>query len=145
MAWEDVDIETSLNCRQDGLKVFDGPTRLDDVLANVLGSRLPSAIASSDRRMLARFVTNSNTTGSGFYARYRFVEQYCNEVFTDSGSQFSSPNYPDEYADNTNCSYRAVAELYESITLTFTAFDLEDGNCEFDSVKKTAFFGSALA
>lgn len=57
-----------------------------------------------------------------------------NTVFNSSSGSISSPNYPQNYNKNENCTYSIWAQMYGSFTLHFEAFHLES-NCLFNWVQ----------
>ncbi|PIK55101.1 putative tolloid-like protein 1, partial [Apostichopus japonicus] len=60
----------------------------------------------------------------------------CGGYFNTSGSEFSSPNFPGEYANNEQCSYRVESAAEKFVLLQFENFDLENGeSCSYDVVK----------
>ena len=62
----------------------------------------------------------------------------CSTTFTEASgpvpSNFSSPNYPSDYADDTSCEIRIQAPEGNNVILTMFDFKIEDGvDCEYDS------------
>lgn len=55
----------------------------------------------------------------------------CGGVRTQVAGVFSSANFPNNYTNNTTCTWRISVELANHITLNFTDFDLENSSgCE---------------
>ncbi len=60
----------------------------------------------------------------------------CSNNFTDPNpSNFTSPNYPDDYPDDSYCENRFEAPSGYNVLLTIYDFVLEETpNCEYDSL-----------
>ncbi|MBK7211974.1 MAG: T9SS type A sorting domain-containing protein [Bacteroidales bacterium] len=63
-----LDIEQSVNCENDQLKIYDGPTTSSALLGSFCGTSLPAVVFSSDASGALTFEFNSNTgvEGSGW-------------------------------------------------------------------------------
>lgn len=61
----------------------------------------------------------------------------CGETFTSPTGFFTSPNYPDYYPNNRDCTFKIIVELNMQILLNFTNFHLEGfpPSCNFDFVE----------
>ncbi|XP_071479800.1 blastula protease 10-like [Diadema antillarum] len=57
----------------------------------------------------------------------------CVFTFTEASGEIRSPNYPNNYNDMTDCTYRIKGGKDSSITIIFRDFDLEDhATCDYD-------------
>ena len=61
--------------------------------------------------------------GRGFHARY-FTD--CNTVSTGFAGVIESPNFPDPYPHDRNCTWTIQAPLGNKINASFSHFEIED-------------------
>ena len=128
----DIDLEQSDDCEYDFVELFDGPTASSASLGRFchMGATM---VMSSGSSMLVRFRSDYNNAGRGFHARYSTV---CNNVVSGPSGAISSPNFPDPYPHNRECSWTIAAPLGNKINITFSHFEMEDhfhnGSCVFD-------------
>ncbi|XP_069077871.1 embryonic protein UVS.2-like [Pleurodeles waltl] len=136
------DLQSSPNCSSDYLTIYDGNNKASPVLLRkACGTRQLPPFTSTGKEMLLEFVTDGSITANGFRASYDNV--VCGYTFTSSPGTVSSPNFPNNYSNNMNCSFYIVAPDGYKVSLTFTSFDVEDDvNCYFDSL--SIFNGAKL-
>ncbi|XP_069481361.1 embryonic protein UVS.2-like [Ambystoma mexicanum] len=128
------DLQSSLNCVSDYVKIYDGDSKTAPVLLNkACGSGLPPPFTSSGNEMLVEFVTDDSITGSGFKASYSNVQ--CGNTFTSSPGTISSPFYPNVYHSNMDCDFYILAPVGYKVSLSFTTFNIEaDATCAYDNL-----------
>lgn len=71
----------------------------------------------------------------------------CGGVFQATSGEIHSPNYPNPYNDNTDCSWVIQVDYGHRVLLNFTDFDTEPHHaCNYDnvSVSTTELFRSFL-
>ncbi|CAG2107294.1 unnamed protein product, partial [Medioppia subpectinata] len=79
------------------------------------------------------FKTDTSETGRGFRVSYRIN---CTNTVYGYRGVIESPNYPELYNHNANCSWRVRAPRGNNITIAFSRLLIEpDLNCQFDYVK----------
>ena len=87
-----------------------------------------------------RFVSNSHASGLGFQLEYKStnVSQWvfrigeCGGSFTTPNGVLTSPSFPYNYPDNTDCIYTISQPTGTGILLNFLSMDLEVGcYCDF--------------
>ena len=92
------------------------------------GSVAPPNYISDGYYVRVEFISDHNTTGSGFEIGYT-----CNDLPPiECGGQLSgpsglihSPNWPNDYPLNANCSWGINCSHGETVTLEFNSFDIE--------------------
>ena len=52
----------------------------------------------------------------------------CEEVITGDGGIFTSPNFPEDYSSNANCSWIIITGASTAITLRFDTFLVESND-----------------
>ncbi len=127
---------------------YDGVIIYDDYagtnrLAAYSGTSIPSTVTSTTGKMLVIFVSDYATTMQGFSANYTSTgSSYCSGVTTintnDNGT-ITDGSGTNNYCDNMDCQWLIQPPQAASVTLNFTAFDLEpassDGKTIFDAVE----------
>ncbi|MES2593470.1 MAG: CUB domain-containing protein [Bacteroidota bacterium] len=124
----------------DKITIYDGNDTLAGVLAVLCGnSNLtpPAPITSTGGVMLVRFTSDESYNNAGWDASYTSTiapPVYCSgsTTLTTPSGAFSDGSSSSNYGNNANCSWLIEPVNAASITLTFSALDLENG---FDFVK----------
>ncbi|XP_033110748.1 cubilin-like [Anneissia japonica] len=128
------DIEFHSSCVYDYVKVYDGASEADNELGTFCGSNHPLLpLSSSGNQMRVKFRTDFSVSGGGFQASY---SANCNTVLEERNGIIESPNYPNPYPHNSDCTWTIRASQGSKINLTFTNFHLEDHNtCGYDYIE----------
>ncbi|KAG2458577.1 CUBN protein, partial [Polypterus senegalus] len=113
-----VDIEAHSTCYYDSLIIRDGKNMLSPILATVCGRELPGPIRSSGDSMYIEFISDSSVTRGGFNASYH---RSCGGLFHANRGVISSPNYPQSYTPNLNCTYHVMVTSGFTVTVHFDA------------------------
>ncbi|XP_071498643.1 extracellular serine proteinase-like [Diadema antillarum] len=143
VTFDDFNLESSSSCSYDSLTIYDGASSSDNLLGEWCGTNSPGIVTGYSQSMLIRFKTDSSLTYSGFSASYVTGEAgtppetvECGHVFTEATGQFTSPNYPGNYDNNEDCSFTIQAEAGETVTLSFSVFNVEShSSCGYDAVQ----------
>ena len=109
----------------DSLYVYDGSNNSATLIAAYSGNSIPASIASSAGQMFVQFVSNSQTTASGWSAYYR--SEYCNglTVLNSMAGTITDGSGTETYNDNTNCYWLISNSNNQNIHLQFTSFQTE--------------------
>ncbi|XP_040403063.1 cubilin [Cygnus olor] len=135
---QEFDIEYHPNCDYDVLEVYGGPDFLSPRLAQLCISRSaqnPLRVSSTGNSAVVRFKTDAAVTGRGFNASWQENPGGCGGIFQATSGEIHSPNYPEPYNNNTDCSWIIQVDYSHRILLNFTDFDIEDHHsCNYDNV-----------
>ena len=115
----------------DFVRVYDGPTTGDALLAEFTGSSLPAMVTSTGGTMLVQFTSDQNVTRSGWRAEYvsgKIASVCTNETFTSESGMIDDNSGAQDYEINADCQKLIELDDVMNITLTFSEFDLEEGN-----------------
>lgn len=131
---------TELN--YDGVVIYDSLTGTTPI-ATYSGTSLPASVTSSTGAMLVAFISDFSTSLQGFSANYTSTgSSFCSGTTSLNTSDYgviSDGSGTNNYCNNSNCSWLIQPPNATSITLNFTAFDLEqastDGNSIYDVVE----------
>lgn len=128
----------------DTLKVYDGGTTSDPLLAAFSGTSPPAELTSSSNKMLIRFITNSNGTGSGWYAEYSTTSpEFCENAFqlTEPSGTFDDGSGDFYYRNATACMWRIKPDNANKITLSFNSIDTEENRDKIKVYDNTTLIG----
>lgn len=122
----------------DVVTVYDGPTTSSPVLGTFSGTTLPSAVTSTQGKMLVRFTSDGATNEKGWSAKYATtVAKFCANTTTltaPSGS-FTDGSGSYNYHRNSLCRWNINPSGVNTISIHFNAFRVATG----DYVKITDF------
>ncbi|NXY67496.1 CUBN protein, partial [Glareola pratincola] len=134
----DFDIEYHPNCNFDVLEVYGGPDFLSPRLAQLCVSRSaqnPLRVSTTGNSAVVRFKTDAAMTGRGFNASWQENPGGCGGIFQATSGEIHSPNYPQPYNNNTDCSWVIQVDYSHRVLLNFTDFDIENHHsCNYDNV-----------
>ncbi|XP_011674329.1 uncharacterized protein LOC586545 [Strongylocentrotus purpuratus] len=136
VSFEFFDLESATNCIFDSLKVYDGTSTSDPLLATLCGDTIPDSLMSTGMSLFLVFKTDGSIIGPGFSASYQALESGdCGHTFTAMNGILSSPNYPSNYGNNEDCGFLIQGGSGQVVSLTFGDFELEQHTgCDYDSV-----------
>ncbi|XP_067326675.1 cubilin [Anolis sagrei] len=100
-----LDIESHRACNYDKLVFYDGDNRLAPVLSTVCGREVPGPIRSTGDAMFIQFTSDGSITGAGFNASYH---KSCGGYLHADRGVIASPNFPQTYPPNINCSWHIL-------------------------------------
>ncbi|XP_053538521.1 cubilin isoform X2 [Ictalurus punctatus] len=109
----------------DFIRVYDGPTAQHSLLGSVTGNQ-SATFNSTSRYMTVVFSSDFSRTRQGFRAEWTFIDgPPCGGDLTQTQGEFFSPNFPDEYPEDTNCIWRLLSPEQQVVSLTFVSVDIE--------------------
>nr|DBA25188.1 TPA: hypothetical protein GDO54_012746 [Pyxicephalus adspersus] len=132
--FESFHLESHKNCVNDYLAIYDGNSTNSALLEKLCGSELPAPIRSTSSDVYVKLRTDNLMSYSGFLATY---QQTCQGVLINARSSgvLESLNYPNTYPNNQNCSWTIQTTMGNTISYTFTTFQLEPFSCSYDYVQ----------
>jgi len=113
----------------DFVRVYNGEDSTATLLGEFSGSNLPQNVTSSANRMFVTFTTNDSITGKGFKATYSgALPTYCSPLTLFDKATDTIRDGSGAYSYNyfTNCRWRIQPPNAQSITLEFSAFDIDE-------------------
>ncbi|XP_001377380.2 cubilin [Monodelphis domestica] len=125
---DDFDVEYHLNCRYDVLEVYGGPDFHSPRVAQLCSSRSrdnPLRVSSTGNSVAIRFKTDNSINGRGFNASWQEIPGGCGGIFQASSGEIHSPNYPNSYRSNTDCTWVIRVDRNYHVLLNFTDVDFE--------------------
>ncbi|CAH1775425.1 unnamed protein product [Owenia fusiformis] len=132
LVFVDFDIETHGTCAYDYVQVKEKDINGNE-LGRFCGESAPNPLTSVTNQLWVKFRTDVSEAGRGFHASYFSI---CNNRLTDFRGVIESPNFPDPYPHDRNCTWVIEASIGNTVNVSFSHFALEDhSNCRYDFVE----------
>ncbi|XP_020662303.3 cubilin [Pogona vitticeps] len=132
------DVEYHSNCNYDVLEIYGGPDLSSPRLTQLCAPRSPQNplhVSSTGNAIVVRFKTDQAVNGKGFNATWQEITGGCGGVFQAPRGEIHSPNYPQPYSNNSDCSWVIQVDSGHRVLLNFTDVAIERHNsCDFDYV-----------
>ncbi|XP_066485218.1 cubilin [Tiliqua scincoides] len=130
------DVEYHSSCNYDVLEIYGGFDFSSPRLAQLCISRPnPLQVSSTGNAIAVRFKTDRGVNGKGFKAMWQEIPGGCGGVFQAPNGEIHSPNYPQPYNSNTDCSWIIQVDAGHRVLLNFTDFEMEfHHTCSYDYV-----------
>ncbi|XP_071514687.1 cubilin-like [Panulirus ornatus] len=125
-------------CVYDYVELLDGRRQTSPVLGRYCGpaTHRPDPILSTHNYMRIKFVTDASVTNRGFVANYTTIDTRCGGVMRDITGLINSPNSPETYPSNTDCTWVLDLPPGYVIQITWHTFALEHHvDCHYDYVE----------
>ncbi|XP_014679050.1 PREDICTED: CUB and sushi domain-containing protein 1-like [Priapulus caudatus] len=135
----------------DQVTVYDGSISSENVLGQFWGSAIPDIPLSTGNRMTVTFKSDAGEHRRGFHASWTTRQTcYDNKLeATDKEQPITSPNYPNNYANNADCIWIITAESADGpnpqlITIQFKFFDFNSEKNDYIQLLDGATANSQL-
>jgi len=119
----------------DTLRVFDGETVSDPLLAEMTAESQPSTVETDGPTLLITFASNESLSGEGFLAEFLSeLPVFCSgtTTLTAQADTLGDGSGSYDYQNNTLCKWKIIPEDASEVTLYFLDFETEAG---FDLLK----------
>ncbi|XP_072507728.1 cubilin [Notamacropus eugenii] len=121
-----LDIESHASCSYDKLVIRDGDNHASQQLAVLCGRDVPGPIRSSGEYLLIHFTSDFSITAAGFNASFH---KSCGGYLHAGRGVITSPNYPQAYPPNLNCSWHVLVPSGLTIAAHFEQpFEIRNGD-----------------
>ncbi|WAR06690.1 CUBN-like protein, partial [Mya arenaria] len=129
LSFVDIDIENNRQCRYDYVEVREQNSN-GRLVGLFCGSTIPDPVTSSSNALWVKYRTDYSVSGRGFHIFYVSV---CSNTLTDFSGVIESPNFPNPYPHNLNCTWVIDTTMGNIVNISFSHFDIEShSNCQFD-------------
>ncbi|KAK6188512.1 hypothetical protein SNE40_004673 [Patella caerulea] len=126
ISFTDFQLEWGPGCKYDRLIVDD---------RSLCGTNMPEPILIYKNNVRVIFVSDYSVRKRGYSMDFTSVTKACNETIEAEYGTITSPNYPDQYPLDTECTYNVTVPPGKWILLSFTDVKLEDyPGCRYDHV-----------
>ncbi len=114
----------------DTLFIYDGMYESTPLLGALSGNQIPDTMESSNNNILFNFKANGVNTAQGWVAHYTSnLPVYCNDtlIFTNNSGSFDDGSGNKNYMNDSECLWRIEPENAQSLSFSFSLFDIETG------------------
>ncbi|XP_078278371.1 cubilin [Rhinoraja longicauda] len=121
------------SCHLAWLKLYDGPSAQSHLIGTYCRNTLPPSGTTSGSSLHVAFHSESCFSGNGF--QMLWLQNGCGGIVTAPTGEIHSPNYPNPYGINVDCSWVISVDTHYSIFIHFLDFDLaHQQSCDFDYI-----------
>ncbi|XP_048462936.1 cubilin [Rhincodon typus] len=102
------------------------------------GKNPPSTMHTSDNQLFVRFISDGSNEGLGFKFTYEASNYACGGILYANNGSFHSPNWPQNFPENSECTWTIIAHESKHLEITFDKnFQIPDStvNCGTSYVK----------
>ncbi|KAI9577187.1 hypothetical protein GQX74_015641 [Glossina fuscipes] len=139
-----LDVEDSVNCTKDALLITSHPKN-PNVKERHCGHHINLIITSATHYLLIKFYSDDKGNGKGFTASYKIIKTSCGGVLSSKNGIITSPHYPNNYPQNSDCEWSLTVSPLHSIVLTIIELDIEDfSSCSMDYVDASETLDDAV-
>ncbi|XP_038652379.1 cubilin [Scyliorhinus canicula] len=132
------DLEPHSTCGWDSVTIMNGGSFSSPIIGQYCGTTSPEMIKSGSNKLFIIFSSSHSVQHRGFYATWISDSAACGGILhADSGS-FKSPNWPQNFPDNSECTWRILTHESKHLEITFDKnFQIPDSsdNCGTSNVK----------
>lgn len=124
ITFDEIDIESSNQCNNDYIEVFDGLDASGLRIEKLCESNYSKSIESISNNMLIRSNFGINSIGLSLHYGIR-----CNTTLKYSLGVIESPNYPNSYPQKCNCLWIINAPQRHTVAFEFEYFETTEYDC----------------
>uniref|UniRef100_A0A672HTS6 Cubilin (intrinsic factor-cobalamin receptor) n=1 Tax=Salarias fasciatus TaxID=181472 RepID=A0A672HTS6_SALFA len=131
-------LEPHSTCGWDSVTIFNGGSPGSPVIGQYCGSTSPGTIQSGSNRLAVVFLADHSVSKGGFLASWHADSSGCGGVIHADLGTFKSPNYPQNFPANVECSWQIIAHEGNHVEMSFNSdFDIPDesGTCQSSYIK----------
>ncbi|KAM9456037.1 bone morphogenetic protein 1b isoform 1-T1 [Clarias gariepinus] len=134
LAFNEIDMESHLECSYDHLDVYNGPDDASPRLGRFCGSKKPPPVISSANKMFLQFFSDNSVQKRGFEVSFTTECGGALKAEVEPGDLYSHAQFGDNnYSPAEECEWVISAEKGFGVKLIFIIFDLEDeAECTYD-------------
>ncbi|KAJ8975807.1 hypothetical protein NQ317_013738 [Molorchus minor] len=125
------------DCEKSYLTIYNGELPSFPKIGKFCKDDKPDRIISQSNALWVEFKHRADSTGTGFKLYVEPIEHGCGGIYHDKSRIIQTPNYGQDYPNNTECLWELRADAGYSIRLQFVdRFYIEDSeNCKNDYVE----------
>ncbi|KAM6900418.1 cubilin [Xenentodon cancila] len=131
-------LEHHSTCGWDSVTIFNGASPGSPVIGQYCGTTSPGTVQSGANKLAIVFMADHSVSRGGFVASWSADSSGCGGVIHADSGTIKSPNYPQNFPANTECSWRVVAHEGNHLEMSFNPdFEIPDssGTCQDSYIK----------
>uniref|UniRef100_A0A8C4D9G2 Cubilin n=1 Tax=Dicentrarchus labrax TaxID=13489 RepID=A0A8C4D9G2_DICLA len=131
-------LEPHSTCGWDSVTIFNGGSPGSPVIGQYCGTTTPGTIQSGSNKLAVVFLADHSVSRGGFMASWSADSSGCGGVIHADTGTIKSPNYPQNFPANVECSWQIIAHEGSHLEMSFNSdFQIPDssGTCQNSYVK----------
>ncbi|XP_026057290.1 cubilin-like [Carassius auratus] len=132
------EVEEHSQCTWDSVTIFNGASPGSPVIGQYCGHNSPGTIQSGSNRLVVLFLADHTVSRGGFTATWSTDSSGCGGIIHADTGTIKSPNYPQNFPANTECSWTIIAHDGNHLEMGFASdFQIPDssGQCQNSYIK----------
>uniref|UniRef100_A0A8C1I6Q0 Cubilin (intrinsic factor-cobalamin receptor) n=1 Tax=Cyprinus carpio TaxID=7962 RepID=A0A8C1I6Q0_CYPCA len=132
------EVEEHSQCRWDSVTIFNGASSGSPVIGQYCGHNSPGTIQSGSNKLVVLFLADHVVSKGGFTATWSTDSSGCGGIIHADTGTIKSPNYPQNFPANTECSWTIIAHDGNHLEMGFASdFQIPDssGQCQNSYIK----------
>ncbi|XP_045117385.1 cubilin-like [Portunus trituberculatus] len=127
----EIDIESATDCIYDALHVYGGRDKNSVPLVSLCHHQThPIIVTSQGNHAFVSFESDQNVRGKGFNISYTTLHDGCGGLFTAPEGSIHSPHYPNNYNNESDCTWTIKTDPMHVVLLNFTDFNVQSSSAE---------------
>ncbi|XP_021476232.2 cubilin [Oncorhynchus mykiss] len=131
-------LEPHNTCGWDSVTIFNGGSPGSPVIGQYCGTTSPGTIQSGSNKLVVVFLADHSVSRGGFVATWSTDSSGCGGVIHADTGVIKSPNYPQNFPANIECSWTIIAHEGNHLEMNFNSdFQIPDANgqCQSSYIK----------
>ncbi|XP_037612385.1 cubilin [Sebastes umbrosus] len=131
-------LEPHSQCGWDSVTIFNGGSPGSPVIGQYCGTTSPGTIQSGSNKLAVVFLADHSVSRGGFMASWSADSSGCGGVIHADSGTIKSPNYPQNFPANVECSWRIIAHEGNHLEMSFNSnfeIPVSSGTCQSSYVK----------
>ncbi|XP_045916959.1 cubilin [Micropterus dolomieu] len=131
-------LEPHSECHWDSVTIFNGGSPGSPVIGQYCGTTSPGTIQSGSSKLAIVFLADHSVSSGGFMASWAADSSGCGGVIHADSGTIKSPNYPQNFPANVECSWQIIAHEGNHLEMSFNSdFQIPDssGSCQSSYIK----------
>ncbi|XP_060950209.1 cubilin [Limanda limanda] len=131
-------LEPHSTCGWDSVTIFNGGSPGSPIIGQYCGNTSPGSIQSGSNKLAVVFLADHSVSLGGFTASWSADSSGCGGVIHADSGTIKSPNYPQNFPANVECSWQIIAHEGNHLQMSFNSdFQIPDntGTCQNGYIK----------
>ncbi|TRY89102.1 hypothetical protein DNTS_004573 [Danionella cerebrum] len=132
------EVEDHSQCAWDSVTIFNGASPASPIIGQYCGHNSPGTIKSGSNKLVVVFLADHTVSKGGFTATWSTDSSGCGGIIHADTGTIKSPNYPQNFPANTECSWTIIAHDGSHLEMGFASdFQIPDssGQCQNSYIK----------
>ncbi|XP_069007315.1 cubilin [Embiotoca jacksoni] len=138
LTFSSFNLEPHSTCGWDSVTIFNGASPGSPVIGHYCGTTSPGTIQSGSNKLAVVFLADHSVSKTGFIASWSADSSGCGGVIHADTGTIKSPNYPQNFPANVECSWKIITHEGNHLEMSFrTDFQIPDssGTCQNSYIK----------